>query len=116
MSTTIAPTTSINLFDYIVDVPFVNALEKSNIYNCIKDAVIKKIQNIPEIQKLKMNPELTLLVCNIIENSISNNGTTHKIDKKQLAVEILTVTFNLTAVEITQLKDQIDFLYNNKKL
>ena len=63
-----------------------------------------------------MNPELTLLVCNIIENSISNNGTTHKIDKKQLAVEILTVTFNLTAVEITQVKDQIDFLYNNGKI
>ena len=39
------------------------------------------MQSIPDIQKLRMNPELTLLVCNIIENSISNNGTTHKIDK-----------------------------------
>ena len=63
-----------------------------------------------------MNPELSLLVCNIIENSISNNGKTHKIDKKQLAVEILSVPFNLTPNEINQIKDQIEFLYNNNKI
>ena len=38
-------------------------------------------------------------MCNIIENSKSNNGTTYKIDKKKLAVEILTVTFKLTAAK-----------------
>ena len=44
--------------------------------------------------------KLTSLTCNIIENSISNNGKTHNIDKKQLAVEILSVIFNLTQNEI----------------
>ena len=38
-----------------------------------------------------MNPELKFLVCNIIENLISDNGKTHEIDIKQLAVEILTI-------------------------
>ena len=42
MSTTTAPTTSTTSNHYIVDVPFVNTLEKSNLYNFIKDAVIKK--------------------------------------------------------------------------
>ena len=93
-----------------------HSLEKSNIYNCIKDAIIQKLQKIPELQKLRLNPELTLLVCNIIENSISNNSKNHKIDKKQLACEILSAPFGLNPQEIQQLKDQIDFLYNNNKI
>ena len=113
---TITPTSSTSCNDYIVDVPFVHALEKNNIFNCIRDVIIQKLQKIPELQKLKLNPELTLLVCNIIENFISNNSKNHKIDKKQLAIEILTTTFGLTILEIQQLKDQIDFLYNNKKI
>ena len=112
----INPTNSTEPKDYIVDIPFVNFLEKSNIYNCIRDAIIQKIQKIPQLQNLRLNPELTLLVCNIIENSISNNGKNHKIDKKQLTVDILTPPFNLNAVEIQQLKDQIDFLYNNHQI
>ena len=76
----IVPTTSTDAPDYIVDIPFVNALEKSNIYNCIRDAILTKITKIPELQKLRLNVELTLLVCNIIENSINNNSKYHKID------------------------------------
>jgi hypothetical protein len=112
----INPTTSTNPPDYIVDIPFVNALEKSNMYNCIRDAIIVKIQKIPQLQSLKLNVELTLLVCNIIENSINNNSKYHKIDKKQLAVDILQPPFNLNPSEIQQLKDQIDFLYNNNQI
>jgi hypothetical protein len=109
----IVPTTSTDAPDYIVDIPFVNALEKSNIYNCIRDAILTKISKIPELQKLRLNVELTLLVCNIIENSISNNSKYHKIDKKQLVVDIFTQAFNLNPAEIQLLKDQIEFLYNN---
>jgi hypothetical protein len=74
----INPTSSTEPKDYIIDIPFVNALEKSNIYNCIRDAVILKIQKIPQLQSLRLNVELTLLVCNIIENSINNNSKHHK--------------------------------------
>lgn len=109
----IVPTTSTDAPDYIVDIPFVNALEKSNIYNCIRDAILTKISKIPELQKLRLNVELTLLVCNIIENSISNNSKYHKIDKKQLVIDIFTQAFNLNPAEIQLLKDQIEFLYNN---
>ena len=109
----IVPTTSTDAPDYIVEIPFVNALEKSNTYNCIRDAILAKISKIPELQKLRLNVELTLLVCNIIENSISNNSKYHKIDKKQLVVDIFSQAFNLNPAEIQLLKDQIEFLYNN---
>jgi hypothetical protein len=112
----INPTSSTEPKDYIIDIPFVNALEKSNIYNCIRDAVILKIQKIPQLQSLRLNVELTLLVCNIIENSINNNSKHHKIDKKQLVVDILQPPFNLNTQEQQQLKDQIDFLYNNHQI
>ena len=112
----IVPTTSTDAPDYIVDIPFVNALEKSNIYNCIRDAILTKISKIPELQKLRLNVELTLLVCNIIENSISNNSKYHKIDKKQLVVDIFSQAFNLNPAEIQLLKDQIEFLYNNSAI
>ena len=80
MSTTTNPTTSTNSIDYVVDFLFMHSLEKSNIYNCIKDASIQKLQKIPELQKLRQNPKITLLVCNIIDNSISNNSKHHKVD------------------------------------
>jgi hypothetical protein len=112
----ITPTSSTNAEDYIIDIPFLNALEKSNIYACVRDAIIHKLQKIPELQKMKLNPELTLLVCNIIENSINNNGKYHTIDKQQLCVDIFSTPFNLTPDEIQLLKDQIEFLYNNKQI
>ena len=105
MSTTISPTISTNSIHHTVDVPFIHSSEKSNMYNCIEDAIIQKLQKIPELQKLWLNPESTLLVCNIINNSISNNFKHHKIDKKQVATEILTAPFGLSPKEIQQLKD-----------
>ena len=62
-----------------------------------------------------MKPEQLLLVCKIIDHSISNNGKTQKRKKQQLAVEKISVTFNLTPIAINQIKDQIEFLYNNGK-
>ena len=72
MSTTINLTTSTNLIDYIVDVPCIHSLNKSNIYICIQDAIIQKLQSIPELHKLRLNPELTFFVCNIIKNYFCN--------------------------------------------
>ena len=63
-----------------------------------------------------MHPELTSLVCNIVENSIKNNGKNHKIDKKQLVIEILSAPFSLNVNEIQYIKDQIDYLFSNGKI
>ena len=108
--------TSTDKEDYIVDVPYDRSLEKHNIFNVLKSGIIEKINKIPDVQKLRMHPELTSLVCNIVENSIQNNGKNHKIDKKQLVVEILSAPFSLNVNEIQYIKDQIDYLYTNRKI
>ncbi len=108
--------TSTDKEDYIVDVPYDRSLEKHNIFNVLKSGIIEKINEIPDVQKLRMHPELTSLVCNIVENSIKNNGKNHKIDKKQLVVEILSAPFSLNVNEIQYIKDQIDYLYTNRKI
>jgi hypothetical protein len=102
--------------DYVVEIPFKRLLEKHNLFNVVKEGIILKLRSIPEIQKLKMNPELTGLVCNIIENSIVSNGKKHKLDKMQLATEILTHIFNLNIVEIEYIKTQIEYLVTNGKI
>ena len=116
MSTTITPTASTTSIDYIVDVPFRHSLQKSNIYKWIKDAIIQKLEKNSELQKMRSNHELTLLVCYIIEHSISNNSKHHKVDKTQLASEILTAPFGLNPQEIQQFIDRIDSLDNNNKI
>lgn len=108
--------TSTDKEDYIVDVPYDKSLEKHNIFNVLKAGIIQKINEIPDVQKLRLHPELTSLVCNIVENSIKNNGKNHKIDKKQLVIEILCAPFSLNANEIQYIKDQIDYLYTNGKI
>ena len=108
--------TSTNKEDYIVDVPYDRSVEKHNIFNVLKSGIIEKINKIPDVQKLRMHPELTSLVCNIVENSIKNNSKNHKIDKKQLVIEILSAPFSLNVNEIQYIKDQIDYLYTNKKI
>ena len=108
--------TSTDKDDYIVDVPYDKSLEKHNIFNVLKAGIIQKINEIPDVQKLRLHPELTSLVCNIVENSIKNNGKNHKIDKKQLVIEILCAPFSLNANEIQYIKDQIDYLYTNGKI
>ncbi len=108
--------TSTKTEDYIVDVPYDQSLEKHNIFNVLKSGIIDKINKIPDVQKLRMHPELTSLVCNIVENSIKNNSKNHKIDKKQLVLEILSAPFSLNINEMQYIKDQIDYLYTNKRI
>ena len=108
--------TSTDKADYIIDVPYDKSLEKHNIFNVLKSGIIDKINKIPDVQKLRMHPELTSLVCNIVENSIKNNSKNHKIDKKQLVLEILSAPFSLNINEMQYIKDQIDYLYTNKRI
>jgi len=80
------------------------------------DDIINKIKNeIKSIEKLKLDPELTLLVCNLIENTIPT-GNKYKIDKKDLSLQILTNIFALHDGEKEIINQQIEFLYNNNKI
>ena len=75
--------------------------------------VVDIVFRIPEIQKLKLDPELTLYVCKCLENVIV---TVNKIDKKALAIRILTAVFSLTSDEQLVIGQQIEFCFNNGKI
>ena len=93
-----------------------NSLQKHTLFHNLLDDIIKKLSNeIKCIEKIRLDPELNLLTCNLIENSIAN-GNKFDIEKKQLAIQILTQIFNLNDAEKTIISQQIDFLINNNKI
>ena len=93
-----------------------NSLEKHTLYYNLLDDIVKKLSTeIKSIDKLRLDPELTLLICNLIENSITT-GNKNKIDKKELVIKILTQLFNLNDTEQTIISQQIDFLIANYKI
>jgi hypothetical protein len=93
-----------------------NSLQKHTLYYNLLDDIVKKLSTeIKSIDKLRLDPELTLLICNLIENSITT-GNKNKIDKKELVIKILTQLFNLNDTEQTIISQQIDFLIANYKI
>jgi hypothetical protein len=69
-----------------MDLSFVenkNRLSRLELENKIVQYVMTRIQNLPDQQSLKNDHELVLLVCNLIENSISKED---KINKKEVGI------------------------------
>lgn len=65
----------------------------------------------------KNNTEFVLLVLNLIEHLVPKQKKDHKkIDKKQLAIDILSNVLGLNAPEVNALSANIDFLHSNKMI
>jgi hypothetical protein len=91
-----------------------NSLSKHFVFHNLVQTLITKIkEEIPKFEELKLNIELTLLCCNIVENTVKKKT---KVDKEKLVVDALTDVFSLQEPEQKTLKDQIDFLYHNGKI
>ena len=91
-----------------------NLLQESLI-NKIKSIVKEKIGDI-NLAKFRMDPQLTLLVCELIINLGDELGLTKDVNKNDLSLEILTSLYSLNPQEQQQIKQQIDFLSNNKQI
>ena len=102
-----------------VEIPQLNlkhSIHKHVTYNCILRGIVQKLEaEIPEIQDLKLNPEITKLVCSLVEDIIKK-GNPFGIDKQSLVLEILTKQFDLTAEEQHQVNQQITFLFDNGQI
>ena len=83
----------------------------------IQKVIIDRINelNLPLVQ-YKNNTEFVLLVLNLIEHLVHNKKGKPKIDKKALAIEILTQVLHLSARDAGQLGSNIDFLHSNKMI
>ena len=62
---------------------------------------------------LKMDDELTLFVCKVVENIVKKKN---KIDKKALVLQVLEDLFLLSDTECEIIKLSIEFLFNNGKI
>jgi hypothetical protein len=96
-----------------VELDLKHGLSKHFLYNSLVQTISIKVGAIPLVHDLRMNTELTLLVCNIVENSVPSKK---KIDKEKLVIEALTSIFTLTDEEQKAIKSQIEFLYDNKQI
>lgn len=102
--------------EIIPDVCLKNNLEKHFVFNNTVASLHEKLNTIHDISKLRLDPELTLLVCNLVENTVGANDKM-KLDKKELVVLILAKVFtDLTDAEKESIKTQIEFLFNNGKI
>ena len=80
--------------------------------NKIIDEITQIISQIPNFINLRMDPEVTVYVCNVIEQKIKGE---HKknVSKLNLATLILTKVWNLEENELDVVIKQIKFLDNN---
>lgn len=71
-----------------------------------------------QLNQYKTNTEFVLLVLNLVEHLVpkQKDKGKRKIDKKQLAIDILTAVLNLTQVEQNALGVNIEFLHSNKMI
>jgi len=96
-------------------VPFKNTLAAHIKQNKIIEDVCLKLSEIPDLNKMKLDPELTIYVCNILENLIEKSEK-KEINKLNLATLILTKACNLEENELDPIIKQIKFLDNNGKI
>jgi len=83
------------------------------IHNILND-ITKIIKSIHSVEDMKNDPELLLLICNLIENMMKNNKS--KLDKKELALSIHDNIFTNTDNEREDIKRKIQFFYDNGKI
>ena len=102
-----------------VEIPQLNlkhSIHKHVTYKGIVLGIVEKIRTeIPDIDELKLDVEITKLVCNLVEDIIKK-GNPFGIEKQALVLEILTKQFNLTAEEQHQVNQQITFLFDNGQI
>ena len=96
-------------------VVFKNTLAAHVKQNKIIDDVCKILSEIPDLSRMRLDPELSLYVCNIIENLIDKKDK-KEICKLDLASTILTKACNLEENELNVIVKQIKFFDNNGRI
>ena len=84
--------------------------------NILIEKSVQFIKLIPAYEKLKLDPELTLLILNIIKSEIPQATLNKEIATIELLIAILSQIYSLCELEINIIKQQVVFLGNNKKV
>lgn len=91
--------------------PLKNSLLKHAVFHDLKQTIIDKITStIPEVQKIRLNHELTEIICNVVENL---SDSTIESDKRALAYDILEHIFHFNETEKNVILEKIQYTYDN---
>jgi len=81
--------------------------------NEIKDKVIKRLDELKLLDtKYKMNNDILLLICNLVEHLIKDK----KINKKDFVLEIFEHIFNIDETEKQIVSSNIEFLHSSRAI
>jgi hypothetical protein len=95
-------------------IPVKNHLLKNLKIDDIKSKIIERIKAFPNYQQYKNDVEFLLLIANMLEHLVIKKD---KIDKKELLIEIYKQVFtNIKPEDISAIEQNIEFLWNNKKI
>ena len=100
--------------ELISPVKLQNSLETHIVSNNLLSSILMIVANIPSLATLKLDIELTLHVCKLLESMMLKIKV--KIDKKRLVLDVLATVFTLNIDEQALLGKQIDFLFDNKQI
>ena len=95
-------------------IPLRSNLLQNYKYIEVKTKIIARLQELHlNDGKFKIDSELLVLVCNLIEHLIVKKD---KISKKEIAVDILKTLFGLTADEEASISNNIEFIWSNNMI
>ena len=91
-----------------------NAVKKHLDFTYLKQEILDLLQEVPNLESLKRDPEFVLYVCNLVENKQSK----HKIDKKELVKDVFKSLFCElnNDQDLKRMDDHIEFLCSNKMI
>ena len=100
----------IDIVDKLIPLKFL--LKEQNKFLTISQKVMKKLDNIVNIDDLKHNPELINFICNLIEYYVKKK---YNINKENMLIYICNKAFKSMSDEDTEkIKDIVKYLHNNK--
>ena len=98
------------------DLKLQNSAKSDMLKSDLRDSIVYKVkQDYSNLQQMKLHPELIVIICSFVEQSINNNKK-KKIDKKALVVDVFRQLYSLTPDEIMSLVYTIQYLFDNKKI
>lgn len=94
-------------------IPLKHSLMQSAVFKEISDNMLVYIKQVPNLEEHKLNNELILLLCNLIENLCKKK---HKIDKLNLLITTMKRVIPLTESDEQVIKQAVEFLHSNKTI
>ena len=103
--------------EILPNVPLQGIIQSHFSSEVIKTGIQDRLLHIPNIDFLKGTIQMVSLVCNMVEElTPANNRNKGKLDKKQMALDILAKLFELTQLEIGISGKNIDYLIDSKAI